>query len=157
MNFKIVLIGSDRVVLDEISRQLATSGNVSSYLVDRVLYHSPPPGLDALFLILPAAERWGAQPIEGRAQVLSVGAEDQQKGMPRHVVTGVVLRPSDERGAIPETKLLVTTALEAVRQFNTSSEDKINRLGFWVADLTKGVSVGQLSKILGEALQESAL
>jgi hypothetical protein len=98
--------------------------------VPGVRYWSPPPGLDAIFLLLPFAEHWGARPLAGQAQLLRTTSEDQAKGMPPYVVTGIVLRPDDPRGPIPETKLVIQTAIEAVRQFNDSSKsERITRLG----------------------------
>ncbi len=71
--------------------------------------------------------------------------------MPPFVVTGIVLGTDDPRGPIPETRLVVATAIEATRQFNASSSaEKIKRLGFWAIDLLKGVSPGQLAQIFRE-------
>src|SRR5262249_8650498 len=115
---EIVVVGADQGPLDELVRKCKAFPNITVQKVDRVLYTHPPTGMDALFLVLPAAEKWGAKPLPGKAQVLKTDSEDQRNGMPRYVVTGVLLRPSDPRGAIPETKLLIMSALEAVREFN---------------------------------------
>jgi hypothetical protein len=119
--------------------------------VDRALYSlPPPPGLDAIFLILPAAERWGARPILGRCQVFPTTSDDQRKGMPPYIVTGVAMRPEDPRGPVPETRMLITTAIEAVREFNARNTEKINRLGFWTSNLLGGVSPVELAEIVLE-------
>src|SRR5260370_38851260 len=82
--------------------------------VDRALYSlPPPPGLDAIFLILPAAERWGAMPIPGQCQRLQTTSDDQHKGMPPYVVTAVAIRPEDARGPLPEPRRLEISSIEA--------------------------------------------
>ena len=145
----IVLIDSQQPGLpDDLSKAFRGITGVDLVKMPHVRYLSPPSGLDALFLLLPFAERWGALPIAGRAQVLRTTAEDQAEGMPPYIVTGIVLRPDDPRGPIPETKLVIQTAIEAVRDFNASSTSaKITRLGFWAIDLLKGISPAQLAEI----------
>jgi len=101
---------------------------------------------------LPAAERWGSRPIQGRAQILETFPEDQRDGMPPYVVTGVVLRDEDPRGALAETEILIRSAIEAVRGFNKQCEKQIKRLGFWGVDLLKGVTPDQLMQLLSRAL-----
>jgi hypothetical protein len=51
--------------------------------------------------------------------------------MPAFVVAGVALRPDDERGPLPETRLLVGAAFEAVRLFNESKPREHTRLPDW--------------------------
>lgn len=148
MSLNVILIDSQQSTIDSLSDAFRGVNAISFAKVDRVLYSlPPPPGLDAIFLLLPAAERWGARPILGRCQVLQTTPDDQRKGMPHHVVTGVAMRPDDPRGPLPETKLLITTAAEAVREFNSRGQEKINSLGFWAIDLLKGVTPAQLAEI----------
>ena len=151
MSLHILLIDSKQSTIDDLSTVFQRFDSVEVVKVDRAIYTLPPPsGLDAIFLILPAAEKWGAKPIPGRAQVLQTSSDDQQKGMPPYVVTGVVLRPEDPRGSLPETRLLLKTACEAIQHFNQSSNKKIKRLGFWAMDLLKGVTPQELVKIFSE-------
>lgn len=152
-HLEIVILDANQETLDEIATRCKALGAVKVQKVDRVLYTRPPKGMDALFLVLPAAEKWGAKPLPGKAQVLKTSPEDQRDGMPPYVVTGVVLRPSDPRGPVSETKMLIRTALDAVRGFNLSSGgNEIRRLGFWAVNLLNDVTPEQLSAILAEVL-----
>ena len=153
MSLKLAIIDSDQDRLNGLSVAFRERGSsVETVKVDQVLYVKPPGGLDAIFLVLPAAERWGSRPILGQAQVLRTTPEDQRTGMPPFVVTGVALRPSDARGPLPETRLLVSTALEAVRSFNAGNDDAIHRLGFWAVNLLNGVTPAQLAQVFSELL-----
>jgi hypothetical protein len=152
-HLEIVILDADQRTLDKLTTGCKALDSVTVQKVDRVLYTHPPLGIDALFLVLPAAEKWGAKPLPGRAQVLVTSAEDQRDGMPPYVVTGVVLRPGDPRGPLPETKMLMRTALDAVREFNLASgKEKIGRLAFWAVNLLNGVTPEQLSAILTDVL-----
>ena len=152
-DLEIVILDADQGTLDELARTCKGLGAVTVQKVDRVLYTRPPKGLDALFLVLPAAEKWGAKPLRGEAQVLKTSREDQVEGMPPYVVAGVVLRPDDPRGPLPETRILISTALEAVRHFNQSNNaEKIRKLGFWAVNLLNGVTPQQLATILTTVL-----
>jgi hypothetical protein len=154
-SLKIVIIDSKNSSLDDLSKAFRGLAGVDFLKVDGVRYLSPPPGLDAVFLLLTAAERWGSRPIAGRAQLLRTPPEDQQSGMPPYVVTGIVLGPDDPSGPIPETRLVIRTAIEAVRQFNASSSTpKIERLGFWAVDLLQGISPAELAQIFRETAVE---
>jgi hypothetical protein len=150
---EIVILDANQKTLDELVTRCKPLGAITVQKVDRVLYTRPPKGMDALFLVLPAAEKWGAEPLPGKAQVLKTSPEDQRDGMPPYVVTGVVLGPGDPRGPLPETKMLISTALDAVRQFNLADGgERIGRLGFWAVNLLNGVTPEQLSTILAEVL-----
>jgi len=152
-HLEIVILDADQGTLDELATRCKTLGAVTVQKVDRVLYTRPPKGMDAVFLVLPAAEKWGAKPLPGKAQVLKTSPEDQRQGMPPYVVTGVVLRPSDPRGPLPETKMLISTVLDAVREFNLSNNsDGIHKLGFWAVNLLNRLTPEQLSTIFAEVL-----
>jgi hypothetical protein len=152
-HLQIVILDTTQKTLDELETRFKSVGAITVQKVDRVLYMRPPKGMDALFLVLPAAEKWGAKPLPGKAQVLKTSPADQRDGMPPYVVAGVVLRPSDPRGPIPETKILISTALHAVRQFNLANQgDQIHKLAFWAVNLLNGVTPEQLSTIFAEVL-----
>lgn len=153
MNLEIVLLDPDQKTLDKLAKACEALREITVQKVDRVDYTHPPSGLDAIFLVVPAAERWGARLIPGKAQLLPTSSEDQLDGMPPYVVTGVALRPDDPRGPLPETSMLISTALDAVRQFNLSHNSReIRRLGFWAVNLLSGVAPGQLSGIFERVL-----
>jgi hypothetical protein len=152
-HLEIVVLGADQKTLDELATRCKPLGAITVQKVDRVLYTRPPKGMDALFLVLPAAEKWGAKPIPGKAQVLKTSPDDQRDGMPPYVVTGVVLRPDDPRGPVPETKMLISAALDAVRLFNLDhSGEGIRKLGFWAVNLLNGVTPQQLATVFAEVL-----
>jgi hypothetical protein len=152
MSLKIVLIDTNENTLTSLSSALSSVKNIETARVDLVRYTKPPEGLDAIFLVLPAAERWGAKPVVGLAQVLRTTPEDQRQGMPAFVVTGVVLSSEDARGPIPETKLLLATAIDAVRTFNATGNERIERLGFWAVNLLNGVTTSQLADLLSNLM-----
>jgi hypothetical protein len=86
-------------------------------------------GLDAIFLGLPYAERWGSRPILYKAQVLSTRPDDE--GMPPYIVTGVAMHEADPRDARFELRLLIAAILDAVELHNLSSARPIRRIGLW--------------------------
>ena len=93
--------------------------------------------LDAIFLPLPAAERWGARPLFHKAQILSAqGAEATPSvDMPPYVVTGVAMAPDDPHEPAFELALIVTSVLEAVQAFNAQHPGAIRVIGFWGGNL----------------------
>jgi hypothetical protein len=156
IDLEIVLLEPDQETVDRLAIACTALGVIKVQKVDRVHYTHPPSGLDAIFLVLPAAERWGARLIPGKAQLLETSSEDRRGGMPDYVVTGVALRTDDPRGPVPETRILIGTALEAVRQFNPAHKGgEIRRLGFWAVNLLKGVTPEQLATILAEVLVQA--
>ena len=117
--------------------------------VDKVRYlMGYPPDLDAVFLVLPAAEKWGSRAIIGKAQVLSTRPDDQKDGMPRYVVTGVAMGPTDPRGPVPETTMLLRIVFEAIDGFNRENNGPIRKVGFWGVNLLNGVTPAELRDIL---------
>lgn|GEM_PF-7126946 len=90
--------------------------------------------IDAIFLSLPAAERWGAVPIIHQAQVLKTKVEDRTKGWPPYAVSGVAMARQDPRDPIFELQLILDSVFKAVELFNTNSE-QIQAIGFWAEDL----------------------
>ena len=57
-------------------------------------------GLDALYLSLTRAERWGAPPLPYySAAMFRTTAEDQHEGMPPYIVTGMLPREGDPNTA----------------------------------------------------------
>lgn len=77
MNLKIAIIDSDQETLSELSDAFPEIKSVETVKVEQVLYLRPPAGLDAIFLVPPAAERWGSLSIAGRARVFRTTLEDQ--------------------------------------------------------------------------------
>lgn len=88
-------------------------------------------GLDALFLTLTAAERWGPRIAFYKSQVLTTRPQDED--MPPYIVTGIAMEIDDPRTRDPrsELKLVIAAVLDAVRQHNSESGRQIKSVGFW--------------------------
>lgn len=84
------------------------------------------PNLDALYLTIMAAERWGAYPIRHAAQVLATQSEP---GWPPFVIAGVAMANEDPRDPAFELHLIVQAVLKAARQFNSASPRQITTIG----------------------------
>jgi hypothetical protein len=153
---QIILIETNEITLRALERAFQDRPDVKCCKVDSVHYFAPPTGLDAIFLTLIAAERWGSRPLIGKAQVLRTSLADQSHGMPPYVVTGVAMSPHDARGPIPETTLLLKTAFEAIAAFNESSQSKIRVVGFWTVNLLNGLDAEQLAAIFHNVLPVDA-
>ena len=87
--------------------------------------------LDAIFLTLTAAERWGSKFIPYKSQVLKTHPGD--KGMPRYVVTGIAMDPEDPRTLDPklELEVVILAVLDAIDSFNIENDKPIRVVGFW--------------------------
>ncbi len=151
-HLEIVILDTNQGTLDEIAARCKALGAVTVRKVDRVAYTHPPSGLDAIFLVVPAAEKWGAKPII-EAQVLRTSPEDQRSGMPPYVVAGGVLRRDVPREPVKDAKMVISNALDAVREFNVSHNGGgIHKLGFWAVNLLDGVTPQQLATVFAEVL-----
>jgi len=151
-NLEITLLDADQARLEKLVMAFKGSDVVRVQKVSRVHYTHPPSGLDAVFLVVPAAERWGAKPVPG-AQIFKTSADDQRDGIPPYVVAGGVLRPGDPRDPVQDAKIVIGTALNAIREFNQANKGKeIHNVGFWVVNLLGGVTPEQLSTIFAEVL-----
>lgn len=92
--------------------------------------------VDAVFLTLPQAEKWNAQPILNRAQVLSTNPQDpDDEGLPPYVIAGVAKPQSDPSDSPAfDLELVVRCILEAAVEHNESCIDSgglIKRVGIW--------------------------
>lgn len=91
--------------------------------------------LDALYLTLPAAERWNPQLLFYESQVLKTRSEDQE--WPPYIVAGIALKTSDPRAGDPvaELKLTIKAVLQAIQSYNRGHQHPISTIGFWTRDL----------------------
>ena len=113
----------------------------------------PPPGLDAVFMTLPAAERWRPDFKSRKAQVLTTSRDDQENGFPPFVVTGVNLTAEDPKDPVSQARIVLEAALDEVTDYNNRNDGRIASLGFWVTTFTRdGVTTSQLSELLHEIL-----
>jgi hypothetical protein len=85
--------------------------------------------LDAIFLPLPLAERWGAKPILFKAQILKTRGADE--GMPPYVIAGGAFHPDQIRDVRYELRQVIASTLDAVESFNRENTEKIHTIGFW--------------------------
>jgi hypothetical protein len=114
--------------------------------------------LDALFLPLPAAERWGARPLLHKAQILSAQGADGKSAvdMPPYVVTGVAMAADDPHEPAFELELMVISVLEAVQAFNTKHPGAIQVIGFWGGNLCMDqLGPEQAGKIIRAAYEKT--
>lgn len=91
--------------------------------------------LDALYLTLPAAERWNPRLLFYESQVLKTRPEDQE--WPPYIVAGIALKRSDPRADDPvaELKLTIKAVLHAIQSYNRGHQYPIKTVGFWTRDL----------------------
>ena len=99
----------------------------------------------------------GAKPLVHKSQVLKTTAAEQQQGLPPYITTGTCLAEDDSRGPIPETSLLVSAALQAIREFNTENSNCIRIIGFWAVDLLRMINPSDLKAILRDTAPELGL
>jgi hypothetical protein len=86
-------------------------------------------GLDAIFLTLPLAERWGSKPILFKAQILKTRGADED--MPPYVIVGGAFHPDQIRDIRYELRQVIASTLDAVESFNRENSEKILTVGFW--------------------------
>lgn len=91
--------------------------------------------LDAVYLTVMGAERWGALPIPHKAQVLRTAPADAEKGYPPYVIAGSVFTAEDSLDPRFQLRVIVDAVLNAVRSFNLAESDPIWKVGFWAEDL----------------------
>src|SRR5216684_7176832 len=75
-------------------------------------------GLDAFYISVTGAERWGAQPIPHKAQILRTELDDEGKRYPSYVVAGGLFNLEDSSDPSFQLKVIMNTVLEAVDHFN---------------------------------------
>jgi hypothetical protein len=152
MEFELLIFDPNPDVVAALNQSFHDASAISVQLVKKMLYLEPPRGIDALYLPLAAAERWGAKPLVHDSQVLATSDEDQRKGLPPYIVTGTCLSPEDARGPVPEITLLLTSVFRAIKAFNTVHDAKLRRIGFWAYNLLKGLEPSELKAILAVSL-----
>jgi hypothetical protein len=105
-----------------------------------------------IFMTLPAAERWKPHFRSREAQIIATSLEDKQKGFPPLIVTGVNLTPEDPKAPVSQVRIVLKSVLSAVRGYNDRNSGVVEVLGFWLMDLTRGITTNQLSDFLHEQL-----
>lgn len=85
--------------------------------------------LDAIFLTLQLAERWGSKPILFKAQILKTTGAGE--GVPPYVIAGGAFHPDQIRDMRYELRQVIASTLDAVESFNRENSEKILTVGFW--------------------------
>jgi hypothetical protein len=111
-------------------------------------------GIDAFYLSLTRAERWGVRPLAPHTlAVLRTPSVDQENGMPPFIITGVVLDAEDPNTAMFCIPLIVRELWRAVERINADQPGAIRTIGLFEFELTyPGSSLAESAKILVEAL-----
>lgn len=68
------------------------------------------PGLDALYVSIPMAEKWGARPELNQLQVLATSEQEHAAGLPRYLIAGLATDPVDD----PQPRALLHLILRKV-------------------------------------------
>lgn len=89
------------------------------------------PGLDAIWLTPPYAEKWGSMPLLHQAQILTTSAEEQRSGIPRFIVAGVSTTAEEAKNPLRQLELTLRTILEKIEDFNGGGAEPIRNLGVW--------------------------
>jgi hypothetical protein len=151
-NMKIRLIDANRERLAELREALKDLPAIELVEVREAIYLRPPPGLDMIFMTLPAAEGWGPNFRLREAQILTTSRQDQERGFPPFIITGVNLTAADPKDPVSQVRIVLESTLVAARIYNDQNGGRIKDLGFWVMDLTRGVTTTQLSELLHQIL-----
>src|SRR6185295_4226904 len=135
MDMKLIILGEDIEAIEILQTIFANHPALSA----RQLDPSQIPRLqelDALYLTLPAAERWNPRLLFYESQVLKTRPEDQEE-WPVHIVTGIAMKTSDPRAGDPvaELKLTIKAVLHAIQSYNREHQHPISTIGFWTREL----------------------
>jgi hypothetical protein len=111
-------------------------------------------GLDAFYLSVMGAERWGARPIPRKAQVLRTTPDDAEKGYPPYVIAGGLFNMEDPRDPHFQLRTIMSAVLTAVESFNAENNRVIRKIGFWARDLCFApMSPGEAGEIIKSVYQ----
>ena len=114
-------------------------------------------GIDAFYLSLGRAERWGSRPIPPHTvAVLHTSQTDQQSGIPPFVITGFLLKEGETPQVDAVLPLLFNCVLDAVAEVNTQQPGAIRTVGFFAFELTAGgaTSLANSAQLLGQVVKK---
>ncbi len=111
-------------------------------------------GLDALYLTLSRAERWGSRPLPPHtAALLRTTDEDRRSGMPPYVITGLVLREDEPNTAEHGIPLVVRAVLRLVAETNKSNPGELRTVGFFEHELfASGGTPKEIAALLAKSI-----
>jgi hypothetical protein len=130
-----------------------TEGVVALGIEDRTFWTLA--GIDAFYLSLSRAERWGAHPrAPYAATILRTTIEDQEKGLPKYIISGLVLKDSDPNTAAFGIPILVHGILKCVEEANRLSPGSIRTIGMFEFELAfSETTLIEVARLFGEAFQ----
>jgi hypothetical protein len=89
-------------------------------------------GLDALYVSLSMAERWGSRPIPPHtAMVLKTTDNDRAEGLPPFIVTGMLLDNGEQDTGRFSVPLVIAAIVREVLLFSKSNDVKIETVGIF--------------------------
>ncbi len=111
-------------------------------------------GIDALYLSITRTERWRAlPPPPHEAALLRTTDADQREGMPKYVVTGLVLHEDDPNTAAFSIPLMLNATQAVIDEVNAESPGAIRTIGFSEYELTfPGGNLTDVARVLAASL-----
>jgi len=95
-------------------------------------------GVDAIYVSIPMAEKWGARPVLYEVQVLPTSDNERAQGFPAYVIAGLATDGEDRRAPADLLSLVLKTTLDAVEHFNSLHRSGIRVIGFMPQHLLSG-------------------
>ena len=98
-------------------------------------------GIDAFYLSITRAERWGARPIPTHAvAVLRTSSVDREAGFPPFIIAGFLLNDGEPNTADYCIPRIIASVSDAIVQVNAEQPGAIRTLGFFEYELSFGGS-----------------
>lgn len=116
---------------------------------------SETPGIDALYMSITRAERWGARPgAPHEATLLETGQRGMAEGLPPYVIAGLVLKEEEPNTAEFCVPLIVGAILRVVAERNRLHRGAIRTVGFMEFELTfPGAAPADVGRALAASLR----
>jgi hypothetical protein len=113
------------------------------------------PGLDALYMSLTRAERFGSRPLPPHeVAVLDSGRQGADEGVPPLLIVGLVLEEHEPNTAHVCVPLIVRAVLRAAAEHNARWPGAIRTIGFTDFELTfPGASLPEVGRAFAASLQ----
>ena len=113
------------------------------------------PGVDAIYMSLTRAERWGSRPLAPHeVAILETGTKGAEEGLPPFIITGLVLKGDEPNTAATCMPLIIRAVLRAAGERNAAHPGSIRTLGFSEFELTfPGASVTDVGRMLAASLR----
>jgi len=112
-------------------------------------------GIDALYLSLSRAERWGARPLPPyRVALFPTTDADQATGLPRHILAGLVLKEADPNTAAFGLPILAKSILRVVNEHNAAAPAPIRTIGVFEFELRfPEVKLEDIGRLFRDAIE----